>query len=225
MCDAQIDVSACLSIPCVPGFALGDWEATEKAMKTGVRLDFGQPWCEVLQPDFKPGQVWLGVVGDELAVYAVMEDDQPANRATAWNDPTWMTGDALEFFFQAEGRPGYFEFHVTPENVRLQLFFPSRAAFAERRGHRPWAIPESRFESAVRINPTRTGWEAVMRIKLPLVLDEPRTDGSRRFRYSFSRYDYQPGRELPVVSATTPLVSGPHFHNIDEWSWAEAARG
>ena len=193
-------------------------------MQTGVRLEFGQAWLPQPEADFQPGSVWMGVQGDDLVSYAVMRDDQPANRATRWDDPTWMTGDVLELFFHAEGRPGYFEFHVTPENVRLQLFFPSSAAFREGRGHRHWAIQESRFESVARVNAERTQWEVALRIKLALVLDEPRTDGSRRFRFSFSRYDYQPGRKKPVVSATTPL-SRPDFHNIPEWSWAEAVRG
>lgn len=221
---SSLGLSACTVIPPVRGFALGDWAATERAMQAGVRLEFAQPWLTQPEADFQPGCVWLGVQGDDLVAYAVLRDDQPANRATHWNDPTWMMGDVLELFFHAEDRPGYYEFHVTPENGRLQLFFPSSAAFREGRGHRHWAIAEHRFESVVRINDARTQWEAVMRIKLALVLDEPRADGSRRFRFSFSRYDYQPGRKKPVTSATTAL-SLPDFHNIPEWSWAEAARG
>lgn len=225
MSDApSIGLPACLVIPPVPGFALGDWGATAKAMQAGVKLEFAQTWLAQPEADFRPGQVWLGVQGDELVAYAALTDDQPSNRAIQWNEPTWMTGDVLELFFQAEGRPGYHEFHVTPENVRLQLFFPSSASFREKRGHRHWAISESRFESAVRINETRTQWEAVMRVKLALVLDEPRDDGSRRFRFSFSRYDYQPGRARPVMSATVAL-SRPDFHHIPAWTWAEVARG
>ena len=224
MNDVSTGLAAGLAIPAVPDFAPGDWPATERAMHAGVRLEFAQAWRETSESELQPGHVWMGVIGDELAVYAVLSDDQPANRATQWNDPTWITGDALEFFFQAEGRTGYFEFHVTPENQRLQLFFPSSAAFLEGRGHRHWAIAESRFESAVRINDARTQWEAIMRIKLALVLDGPRDDGSRRFRFLFSRYDYQPGRKKPVTSATAAL-SRPDFHHIPEWSWAEAARG
>lgn len=217
-------VAECLIIPPVAGFVAGDWDATGKAMKAGLRLDFGQPWLSAREPDFQPGQIWLGVQGEDLVAYGHLRDDQPANRATQWNDATWITGDALEFFFHAEGRPGYYEFHVTPENVRLQLFFPSRASFLERRGHKHWAIQESQFESVVRVNPERTYWEALMRVKLSLIFNEPRDDGSRRFRFSFSRYDYQPGRKKPVTSATTPL-SAPDFHNISQWTWAEAARG
>lgn len=221
---SSLGLSACTVIPPVRGFALGDWEATEQAMQAGVRLEFAQPWLAQPEADFQPAQVWMGVEGDDLVAYAVLRDDQPANRATQWNEPTWMTGDVLELFFQAEGRPGYHEFHVTPENVRLQLFFPSSASFREGRGHRHWAVAESRFESAARVNDARTQWEVAMRIKLALVLDEPRDDGSRRFRFSFSRYDYQPGRKKPVTSSTSGL-SRADFHNIPEWSWAEAARG
>lgn len=209
-------------IPVVPGFVLGDWPATERALRAGARRDFGQAWKAAPCADFQPGQVRMGVIGEELAVYARLRDDLPANRAVGWDEPTWMTGDVLEFFFQAEGCGAYFEFHVTPENRRLQLAFPSRAAFLEQRGHRRWAIKESRFESAARVNAERTEWEAVMRVPLALVLGGA-AGGSRRFRYCFSRYDYLPGRERPVTSATAKL-SRPDFHNMAEWDWAEAAR-
>lgn len=223
MPDLPATVPTCLSIPPVPRFDLGDWEATTRAMATGLRLELGQSWLPQAESDIAPGVVWLGVSGDELVVYGVFQDEAPANRATAWNDRTWLTGDVLEFFFQAEGRLGYHEFHVTPENCRLQLFFPSRAAFHERRGHAYWSVAESRFESATQVNASRTAWEAVMRIKLPLVLDEPRADSSRRFKFSVSRYDYQPGRAKPVQSSTSAFTA-PEFHNIDEWLWAEASR-
>lgn len=213
-------VSAGWSIPAVPDFAAGDWEATGRAMRAGARLEFGQAWKAVQEPDFQPGEVWLGVQGEMLVAYGVFRDDQPANRAKEWNEPTWMTGDVWELFFQAEGRPGYYEFHVTPEDCRLQLFFPDRASFHAKRGHRHWSIAESKFESAARVNAERTGWEAIMRIPLSLVLDLPRTDGARRFKFCFSRYDYQPGRLKPVMSAT-PKLSAPDFHNMDEWDWAQ----
>lgn len=220
MSDIPHGVPACITIPSVNGFALDDWEATGRAMREGVRLDFAQPWQKAEEPDLASGQVWMGVEGGDLVTYAVLADDQPANRAREWNEPTWMTGDVLEFFFQAEGCEGYYEFHVTPENVRLQLFFPSVAAFREQRGHRHWAIAESRFHSATRISGERTGWEAVLRVPLVLVAGEPRADGGNRFRFSFSRYDYQPGRVKPVTSTTSPL-DVPDFHCIDRWRWAE----
>jgi hypothetical protein len=220
MKDVSMKVSACWSIPAVPDFAAGDWEATARAMRSGVRLEFRQAWKAEAEPDFQPGEVWLGVQGDALVGYGVFRDDQPANRATTWNEPTWVTGDVWEFFFQADGRPGYHEFHVTPENCRLQLFFPSRADFLDGRGYRPWIVAESLFESAARVNEARTGWEALMRVPLSRVLDRPRADGARKFKFSFSRYDYQPGREKPVTSAT-PKLSAPDFHNMQEWDWAE----
>jgi hypothetical protein len=60
----------------------------------------------------------------------------------------------------------------------------------------------------------------LMRVPLSRVLDRPRADGARKFKFSFSRYDYQPGREKPVTSAT-PKLSAPDFHNMQEWDWAE----
>jgi hypothetical protein len=219
--DASQDQAMCLTIPTVSAFDWEDWECAAQALSEGARLDFGQSWFAEPEPDFQPATVWLGIQDEYLIVYAVLRDNVPANRATSWNEPTWTTGDVLELFFQAEGRPGYYEFHVTPENQRLQLFFPSTAAFQEKRGHRYWAVEESQFDSLARVNSEQDGWVMMMRIKLSLVLDEPRADGSRRFRFLFSRYDYQPGRAKPVTSATAPM-NKPNFHNIPEWSWAEA---
>lgn len=213
--------SACRSIPSVRGVVPGDWATAERMVTGGLRLDFGQPWFERPEAELKPGRVWLGVQGEDLLVYAALEDDQPANRATRWNEPTWTTGDVIEFFFQAEGRENYHEFHVTPENQRLQLSFPEREVY--RKSPLRFAVGESRFESATRIHADRTGWEVMMSVKLARLLERESANEAdakgARFRYSFSRYDYQPGRVRPVTSAT-PRLSAPDFHNIDEWDWA-----
>lgn len=213
---------ACLPIPSVRDFVWGDWESARSALRAGVRLEFGQPWFPQVEADFQPGEVWLGIANECLLVWASLRDAQPANRATTWNEATWMTGDVIELFFQAGGRRGYHEFHVTPENQRLQLFFPSAESFAERRGHRHWAIAESRFESLARIDADGGGWEALMAVPLDLVLDRPREDGCRRFKFSFSRYDYQPGRARPVTSSTSPLDRA-DFHHIPGWLDAVAS--
>ncbi len=214
-------------IPRVDDFALGDWAATTRAMKHGARFWLRQSWLPQRSPTFRPGYVRLGVNGDDLVAHAVLRDDRPNNRAVQWNERTWETGDVLEVFFQAEGWQGYHEFHVTPENQRLQLVFPRKDAFRMSRPWGAWAIQESCFESAVVINAPLTHWQAVVRLKLPLVLggtgEGAAVPGSRKFRFTFSRYDYQPGQAGPITSATAPLTSG-DFHNADEWSWAEAAR-
>ena len=82
---SSLGLSACTVSPPVRGFALGDWEATERAMQAGVRLEFAQPWLAQPEADFQPAQVWMGVQGDDLVAYAVLRDDPPANRATQWN--------------------------------------------------------------------------------------------------------------------------------------------
>ncbi|MFH1496234.1 MAG: hypothetical protein ABII82_00275 [Verrucomicrobiota bacterium] len=229
MNDLSADGCEWVAVPPVPVFAWGDWEGAGLALRVGARLELGQPWFSGPEADFQPGTVWLGVCGEDLLVFATLRDDAPANRAVQWNEPTWMTGDVLELFFQAEGRPGYWELHVTPENQRLQLFFPSTAAFHERRGHRHWAVAESRFESLARVNAAGDGWQVMMRVPLALVLDEPREQdgggggrGSRGFRFLFSRYDYQPGRARPVTSATARMTA-PDFHHIPEWHRAVVA--
>jgi hypothetical protein len=55
MKDVSMKVSACWSIPAVPDFAAGDWEATARAMRSGVRLEFRQVWKAEAEPDFLAG--------------------------------------------------------------------------------------------------------------------------------------------------------------------------
>ncbi len=211
----------CIVIPTVPAFDWENWDSAGSALRQGRRLEYGQSWFAEPEADFKPGTVWMGIQGEDLVVYAVMRDDAPRNRAVSLNEPTWTTGDVVEMFFQAEGRIGYYEFHVTPENQRLQLFFPSTADFRLGKGIRHWSIEESKFESRARVTDDQH-WEILMRIKLSLVFDEPREDKTRRFRFMFGRYDYVPGRENPVTSATARMTKS-NFHHIPEWDWAVAA--
>ena len=60
---------------------------------------------------------------------ALMQSDHPENHADADNQQTWRSGDVLELFLQETGRPDYYEFHSTPEGIRLQLHLPDCITF------------------------------------------------------------------------------------------------
>lgn len=203
-----------------------DWEEIHRALAPGFLQTLGQPWLAQPDPRFAPGVVRIGLQGTNLLLLAELTDLEPANRAAGWNEPTWKLGDVLELFFQAEEplAEDYYEFHVTPENQRLQLHFPSGDVFRQTcRGVVPLStchVNESLFESRVRIAPARDRWEVFMRIDLaPLFPDSAGVPG--KIRFLVSRYDYQPGEAMPVRSCNeASRLLCPDFHYRPAWTVA-----
>lgn len=200
-----------------------DWNDIRRALAPGLCQSLGQPWLEQREPRFSPGTVRLGLHGSDLLLVAELTDREPANRATEWNERTWMLGDVLELFLQSESpqREDYYEFHVTPENQRLQLHFPDGEATRRvSRGLVPLStfhVGTPLFESRVRIAPGREGWEVFVRIGL-----EPLFGGlPERLRFLVSRYDYQAGAAKPVLSCNeSSRLPRPDFHYRAGWSVA-----
>lgn len=216
----QLHETPLLSLPRLSFPGLHEWPAIRASLKAGRRLSFGQPWRPERESHFRPGFVRLGYSDSHLLIYSRLVDDQPSNSARQWNELTWLTGDVFELFLQ-HGNSSYFEFHVTPENNRLQMHLPDASAI--RQHSRPltaWFRQESCFESMTRVNPAKTGWEVFMRIDLIRLFGKAWLESTERtFRFLAARYDYQSGHKRPVLSCTAPITAV-DFHQPQEWSIA-----
>jgi len=206
------------SIPELPAVPAADWPSIEAAMSAGCPVLLGQHWRETLEPELADAQVRLARRGAELFLHAKLLDAQPRNAATVWNQPTHELGDVLELFLWDGAAADYHEFHVTPENQRLQMHLPDPGAIRSGAPLSTWAVAESRFESATRINADHTGWEVWMRVDLAALFGAP----PAAFRFLICRYDYQPGRPAPVLSSNGPLTAL-DFHRLPEWTTAQMA--
>ena len=111
---------------CVPGQLL-----------TFFRLQDGMPPKE-------NGVATILAEEETLRILGVFRDSDIGNRARNDNEKTWETGDVMECFIQLPGHEDYFEFHVTPEERKLQLHLPSvlRRAARNRRLRRSSAKPD-----------------------------------------------------------------------------------
>lgn len=212
-----------LCIPRLQALSNFDWEGAHHALETGLCQSLSQPWLQQPEARFSPGLVRMGRVDSDLLLLAELTDRDPANRATRWNEPTWKLGDVLELFLQTDPSAAgdYYEFHVTPENQRLQLHFPDGEATRRvGRGTVPLStfhVDASLFESHVRISPTRDRWEVFMRINLASLFG----GFPQGLRFLVSRYDYQAGAEHPVLSCNeASLLPRPDFHYRPGWSLA-----
>lgn len=139
------------------------------------------------------------------------------NRARRLNERTWELGDVGEVFLQLSGAGGYWEFHVTPENQRLQLHWPAGGLAVFRAGRAAFEEftlgPEAGLSSTATVWPDR--WRATLTIPAS-VLGLAGFSSGQSLRAAVCRYDCA-GSAEPVCSSTAPLLE-PSFHRPAEWS-------
>jgi hypothetical protein len=177
----------------------------------------GQHWRPAPEPGLNPG--WARIRWDFTGLFyeALFLQCRPANRARRLNERTWELGDIAEFFLQLPGGFGYWEFHVTPENQRLQLQWPAGGLAAFRAGRAAFEEftlgPDAGLSSTATVGPDC--WRATLTIPAS-VLGLAGFSSGQSFRTTVCRYDCA-GAAEPVCSSTAPLHE-PAFHRPAEWS-------
>lgn len=196
-------------------FTPTDLQSVRHAFRDATPCSLGQAWLPELQPDFQPGVVRTGWRGSELLVFAELTDTDIFSRATALNQKIWELGDAFEIFLRPVGQTAYAEFHVTPNNQRLQLRILSEPALragafesflvpGEAICTHAWTLPDARL------------WCAYAEIPAAAVCDKPAPLPGQEWLFSFSRYDYIRGRAEPVLSSSSPHQTA-DFHRQQDW--------
>ncbi|MGN6642636.1 MAG: hypothetical protein ACTHKU_06515 [Verrucomicrobiota bacterium] len=202
----------------LPAFAADNLDAVRAAFASADDRAMRQAWLMEPESDFTPASVRTGWRGHSLLVFAELEDADICTRATAHNQRMWELGDVLEMFLTPEGAAGYVEFHVTPNNFRLQLKFAdpaTRRAQAEERFD-DLLLPDGVFHSRAWAQPEKGKWFVFAEIPAAVIGGEERLLAGNRWRFSFSRYDYIRGRSEPMISSTSPHAQ-PNFHRREEW--------
>jgi len=204
----------------LPEFDWDDWGAIAAAFKEAQTSLLQQAWLAHPQPEFRPGRVRTGWTDDALLVYAELDDDDIFNPVTELNALSFKHGDVFEMFLRPAGQLAYYEFHVTPQNQKLQLRIPSAEEFAATRrtpGIPPaWMISNRIIESRVEVCTKDRQWRVLAAIPFDMVAEVKRPQPGSRWLFSFSRYDYTRQKPKPILSSTSPhqIVS---FHRQQEW--------
>jgi len=168
---------------------------------------FGQPWLTQPDPAFAPGQVMLGFSENELFIYAELIDADPMQDVFPLNFPAFMQCDAFEIFLGPADGKDYYEFHVTPSNSILQLYFDGTDV---KKTLEARAVAKPLFTSKTAI--ILGGWSVEARIPLKGLFPCDHLE----WLLSFGRYDYTPGAPSPVISTTSPHAVC-DFHRKREW--------
>lgn len=210
-----------LAVDCIklPPFNVNDFQDTQHAFQTVKPIPMRQTWRAKAEKAFSPGFIRIGWHEDALLVFAELADVDFLTRAKKLNERLWELGDSFEIFLQPVGQSSYVELQVAPNNCQLQLRYPNPVAVEEARqadDFKPYLIPQEAFYSASWVRPAESRWFVLAKIPKDLVYENHDVLEGRKWRFSFSRYDYTAGQRKPVVSSTSPHTT-PEFHSQEEW--------
>lgn len=215
----------------LPAFSAADLATVRAAFLDATPIPLGQAWLGEPEPGFAPGIVRTGWRDDSLFVFAELSDADIFTRAQRHNERFWELGDTFEMFLQPIPGQAYVEFHVTPNNLRLQLRFAALPAVVAAAGD-PFETALIRadvFDSRTWMHAGAREWCVLAVIPAAsvggLTGDDrgagpsgpaPAALAGVTWRFSFSRYDYTRGRDQPVISSSS-AHGEPRFHRQHEW--------
>ena len=203
----------------MPALKTDRLDAVQSAFAQAEGCLMQQAWRAAPEKDFTPATVRAAWRGDLLLVFAELEDADIFSRATAHNQRMWELGDVLEIFLSPENSTSYVEFHVTPNNFRLQLRFPDTATLRKAQKENRFdhlVLPDGVFGSHTWTQPEKKRWFALAEIPIAAIGGTDQRLPGMRCNFSFSRYDCIGGRDEPIISSTSPHAR-PDFHRREEW--------
>ncbi|MEI6070209.1 MAG: carbohydrate-binding family 9-like protein [Verrucomicrobiae bacterium] len=205
----------------LPPFDSDDWESVVGAFRDAPLILLQQFWLDHPQEGFRSARVRTGWTAEKLHVFAELDDDDVFNPVTELNSLSFRHGDVFEMFLRPLGQEAYYEFHVSPQNQKLQLRIPSAGEFsAERKGEGippGWMLADRLIESRVQVCAEVNRWRVLAAIPFDMVAEGPRPQAGSQWLFSFSRYDYYRGKPEPVLSSTSPHSLPVSFHRQQDW--------
>lgn len=216
---ASSEASAPVQCRELPSFLSNDVEIVRRAFRGAPCIPLRQAWRQFEEFDFVPSEVRVGWRGSSLHVFAEMTDLDIFNHATNHNQQLWLLGDSFEMFFQVANQPAYVEFHVTPNNHRLQLRYEDAEAASTLRlkdGLAGALLPAGAFESRVWVQPEVEQWFVYAEIPGMSVSGEAGALNGAQWRFSFGRYDYERAGMRAVLSSSSPHAEA-DFHRLQDW--------
>lgn len=156
------------------------------------------------------GSTVLWTRDQRLQVLAVLLDSDIGNSATEHNDRTWATGDVFELFFKPRpDKPDYFELHLTPEEITLQLHVPSQEELTQHPLEDMFCQTGFKVRTELFQSGQGSGWLALMDIPFAGILVEESLAGAS---FAVCRYNYNKAWPDPEISSTTRFPKGGGFH-------------
>jgi hypothetical protein len=198
-------------------FERDDLNSVRQSFRDAASCTLRQAWLTKPETDFAPAIVRTGWRAGSLLVFVELTDADIFTRATKPHERLWELGDTFEIFLHPVEQRSYVEFHIAPNNLRLQLRFADAAKLTRKTGSLENSlIRDDVFSSRTWVRPEVGRWFVFAEIPVKSVSENPKLLPGSEWLFSFSRYDYTRGRKEPVISSTSPHTK-PDFHCQSEW--------
>ncbi|MEO8205096.1 MAG: hypothetical protein ABI615_02870 [Chthoniobacterales bacterium] len=176
-----------------------------------------QAWLKRQSKKIPHATVHLGWRENALQILAHIPDKDIFTRAVRNNENLCLFGDVFEIFLKDVAHKAYYEFHIAPNGLWMQLKMPGTEFF--RRGGfdlNALRIPRRFLNFRLQVNRRANYWKVYAKIPASRLFGKKLTLKNRVWLASFSRYDYSKNKKNPILSSTSPHRV-PHFHRIEEW--------
>jgi len=209
-----------MNCPLLTDFDIRDRDSIRTAFANVPALQMGQAWHEVPEEKFLPARVRVGWQRDRFLVFGELTDNKLFTRATEDNQLLCSLGDVFEIFLRDSEGERYAEFHVAPNGKRLQLVWPDSDTI-QRISNKEISLDDLKTDEPIfefsQWSEDET-WYIAASASSSIFLPFGTPLGGRKWRASFSRYDYSSAEEPPVLSSTSPHTGKVSFHRQLDWS-------
>ena len=165
------------------------------------------------------GLSYVGFNSDGLCFYACLEDSDIYTQARSDNEKLWTLGDVVEFFVKpGENRDDYWEIHVSPSDLIMDIHIPSRDKYVS--GAISWdnvVTADSGSTKRVQVIAAENTWAVELCIPWAAFGHGTVPTPGTVWQFAVCRYNYSGNLENLELSATA------HFTELDFHSYEEYA--
>jgi len=165
------------------------------------------------------GVSYVGYSPMSLSFYACLEDSDIYTQAQGDNERLWTLGDVVEFFVKpGSPREDYWEIHVSPNDLIMDLHIPSRDKFVG--NVIPWEdVVTANSGSVKRVQVTTADDEWAVELCVPWTAfgHEAVPDPGTVWQFAVCRYNYSDNLKNLELSSTARLTEL-SFHRYEEYT-------
>ena len=160
------------------------------------------------------GYVGYGTQG--LWFYVWLDDTSIYTQARRDNEKLWELGDAVEFFVKpGEGREDYWEVHVAPNDLIMDIHIPSRDAyFGDAVSWEDVIVADSGSTKQVAVRAAENRWAVELCIPWQAFGCESVPASGSVWQIAVCRYNYSEAGNLELSS--TAHLAELNFHRYEE---------
>jgi hypothetical protein len=165
------------------------------------------------------GVSYVGFSSAGLWFYMWLEDSSIYTQARNDNEKLWTLGDAAEFFIKpGEAREDYWEIHVSPNDLMMDIHIPSRDRYIS--GVISWedvVAANSGSTKRVQVIPAENRWAVELCIPWVAFEFEAVPVPGTVWQFAVCRYNYSGDLESLELSATAHFTEL-NFHRYEEYT-------